>query len=182
MDLATLAPPDAAFPDAAPPDAAPADIRSMRPADAPELLRLTHALVGFAFGAGVTFDEAEVLKRGFGPNPDFGAFVADAGDGALVGMAVFYEMPFMHLLRPILVLKWLYVDPSHRGSRVGRQLMQRLARHALATGHSTFRWSVLHDDAPAQAFYSRLGAMPEPDWQRWVLPADALKRLAMKPA
>ncbi len=153
-------------------------IRPMQEVDIPELLRLMRALVIFERGHDFRLDEAELMRRGFGERPEFGAYVADTGTGTLAGMAVHYEIPFMHTLQPLLMLKWLYVEPQCRGGRVGRKLMQQMARHALATGHSKFCWFVLTDNAPAQSFYSRLGATEDPEWHRWVLSADALDKLA----
>ena len=92
-------------------------------------------------------------------------------------MAVHYEIPFMHTLRPLLMMKWLYVDPQWRGARVGQRLMRQMALHARATGHNRFCWFVLNDNVPAQSFYRGLGAMEDSEWRRWVMPADALNRL-----
>jgi predicted N-acetyltransferase YhbS len=102
-------------------------IRPMNESDVPELLRLMRAIVSFERGQNFSLDEAELLRRGFGERPEFGAYVADAGRGSLVGIAVHYEIPFMHTLQPLLMLKWLYVDPEFRGGRVGQRLMRQMA-------------------------------------------------------
>ncbi len=152
-------------------------IRSMTESDIPELLRLMCAIVSFERGQGFSLDEAELRRRGFGERPEFGAYVADAGPGSLAGMAVHYEIPFMHTLRPLLMLKWLYVDPACRGGRVGQRLMRQMALHARATGHERFCWFVLNDNIAAQSFYRGLGAMEDPEWRRWIMPTHALNRL-----
>ena len=72
-------------------------IRPMQQADIPELLRMMRALVAFERGEGFLLDEAELVRRGFGAQPEFGAFMADAGHGAIVGMAVYYEIPYAFL-------------------------------------------------------------------------------------
>ncbi len=161
-----------------PPGNLPHAIRPMAERDVPELLRLMHAIVSFERGQDFNLTEAELLRRGFGERPEFGAYVADAGGGVLAGMAVHYEIPFMHTLRPLLMLKWLYVDPQWRGARVGRRLLRQMARHARATGHERFCWFVLNDNAAAQSFYSGLGATEDPEWRRWIMPAEAVSRLA----
>ena len=150
----------------------------MNESDVPELLRLMHAIVSFERGQNFNLNEAELLRRGFGERPEFGAYVADAGPGVLAGMAVHYEIPFMHTLQPLLMLKWLYVDPDCRGERVGRRLMRQMALHARQTGHDRFCWFVLNDNMPAQSFYRGLGATEDPEWRRWIMPTDALNRLA----
>jgi ribosomal protein S18 acetylase RimI-like enzyme len=153
-------------------------VRPMGENDAAELLRLMRALVSFERGKNFQLTEADILRYGFGDRPQFGAYVADAGAGSLVGMAVHYEIPFMHTLRPLLMMKWLYVDPDCRGSRVGQRLMRQMALHARATGHEHFCWFVLTDNERAQTFYRGLGATEDPEWRRWIMPADALSRLA----
>ncbi|MGY3131420.1 GNAT superfamily N-acetyltransferase [Bradyrhizobium sp. USDA 4501] len=152
-------------------------IRPMVESDVPELLRLMHAIVSFERGQNFALSEAELLRRGFGERPEFGAYVADVGPGALAGMAVHYEIPFMHTLQPLLMMKWLYIDPEYRGTGIGRRLMRQMALHARKTGHERFCWFVLTDNAPAQSFYRGVGATEDPEWRRWILPTDALKRL-----
>ena len=153
-------------------------IRPMTESDVPELLRLMRALVSFERGQDFRLDEAALLRLGFGERPEFGAYVADAGPGTLAGMAVHYEIPFMHTMQSLLMMKWLYVDPEWRGARIGRRLMRQMALHARATGHERFCWFVLNDNLPAQSFYRSLGATEDPEWRRWIMPADALQLLA----
>jgi GNAT superfamily N-acetyltransferase len=153
-------------------------IRPMVRADVRELLRLMEGIVAYEGGTEFRLTEAELTRRGFGDGAEFGAFVADRGDGQLCGMAVHYEIPFMHTLEPLLMMKWLFVDADVRGQGVGRRLMQRMARHAIDTGHKKFCWFVLKDNSPAQAFYRGLGATPDPDWDRWMLGTDGLASIA----
>jgi diamine N-acetyltransferase len=150
----------------------------MTESDVPELLRLMRALVSFERGQDFRLDEAALLRLGFGERPEFGAYVADAGPGTLAGMAVHYEIPFMHTMQSLLMMKWLYVDPEWRGARIGQRLMRQMALHARATGHERFCWFVLNDNLPAQSFYRSLGATEDPEWRRWIMPADALQLLA----
>jgi len=152
-------------------------IRPMNEGDVPELLRLMRAIVNFERGQNFRLDEADLLRRGFGERPEFGAYVADAGPGALAGMAVHYEIPFMHTMQPLLMLKWLYVDPDYRGGRIGQRLMRQMALHARATGHEQFCWFVLNDNVLAQSFYRGVGAMEDHEWRRWIIPPSALNRL-----
>jgi GNAT superfamily N-acetyltransferase len=158
--------------------AAPVKIRTAVRADVAELLRLMNGIVTYERGRDFRLEESHLMKRGFGERPEFGAFVADAGDGRLVGMAVHYEIPFMHTLQPLLMMKWLFVDPDVRSGGVGQKLVQRMARHAKATGHDKFCWFVLKDNLQAQKFYRRMGAVPDPEWDRWMMPADALAAAA----
>lgn len=153
-------------------------IRPMVREDMRELLRLMEGIVAYERGTEFRLTEPELLRRGFGDRAEFGAFVADRGDGRLCGMAVHYEIPLMHTLEPLLMMKWLFVDADVRGQGVGRRLMQCMARHALDTGHKKFCWFVLKDNGAAQAFYRELGAIPDPDWDRWMLGIDGISSVA----
>lgn len=153
-------------------------IRPMMRKDMPELLRLMEGIVTYERGTDFRLTEAELLRRGFGERPEFGAFVADRGGSRLCGMAVHYEIPLMHTLEPLLMMKWLFVDADVRGQGIGRRLMQRLARHATDAGHKKLCWFVLKDNGPAQAFYRGLGAIPDPHWDRWMLETDAIASTA----
>ncbi len=115
-------------------------IRSLMRTDLPELLRLMEGIVTYERGTRFRLTEGELLRRGFSDRPEFGAFVADRGDGRLGGMAVHYEIPFMHTLQPLLMMKWLFVDPdfaqrrrwpaidaAHGTSRAGKRAMTNSA-------------------------------------------------------
>jgi len=150
----------------------------MQQADTAELLRLMQGIVTYEMGTEFSLTEADLERWGFGPQPLFGAFVAELSPGVLAGMAVHYVIPFMHNARPLLMLKWLYVDPQTRGSGVGRLLMRAMARHAQAQGHKSFCWFLLKDNRPAQDFYRSLGAQPDASWDYWNIPTAALAALA----
>jgi GNAT superfamily N-acetyltransferase len=147
-------------------------VRPMARPDIPELLRMMRALVAFERGTDFRLDEAELLRRGFGERPEFGVFVAEREADGIVGFAAHYEIPFMHSLQPLLMMKWLFVDETQRGGRVGAQLLQRMAEHAKSTGHQKFCWFVLKDNARAQNFYRSHGATPDAEWDRWEMRLD----------
>ncbi|MET0745593.1 MAG: hypothetical protein ABWY78_19640, partial [Microvirga sp.] len=65
-------------------------IRPLARQDLPELLRLMEGIVTYERGSDFRLTEAELARRGFGERPEFGAYVADRGDGRLGGMAVHY--------------------------------------------------------------------------------------------
>ena len=149
------------------------NIRPMIRADIPELLAMMSALVAFERGKDFRFDELELLRRGFGDKPEFGAFVAERSGRGLVGFTAYYEIPFMHSLKPLLMMKWLFVKPDCRGAKIGEKLLQQMAEQARLLGYEKFCWFVLKDNIRAQKFYRSLGAFPDPEWDRWemVLPS-----------
>jgi GNAT superfamily N-acetyltransferase len=78
----------------------------------------------------------------------------------------------------VLSLEDLFVRPEQRGNGVGRALMQRLARIALASNCTRFEWRVLDWNAPAKAFYEKLGAKVLTGWESVRIEGEALGRLA----
>ena len=65
-----------------------------------------------------------LFERGFSSHrpPEFFAWVAEL-DGALVGYAVIYVIPFTFDLRPTVVLKELFIEEAARGREFGHGLM-----------------------------------------------------------
>jgi ribosomal protein S18 acetylase RimI-like enzyme len=51
----------------------------------------------------------------------------------------------------------LYVHPSHQGCGLGRQLLQATAAHLVQFGFTTLQIECLAANAPARAFYERMG-------------------------
>ncbi len=115
----------------------------------------------------------------FGPRPAAEALVATLpDDGAAVGFALFFTNFSTFLARPGLYLEDLYVQPAHRGSGLGRALLQRLGRLALERGCGRFEWSVLDWNQHAIGFYEKMGATVLPDWRICRVTGDALQRFA----
>lgn len=150
----------------------------MKVQDIPEVLRLMKAIVFFEGDTDFSLSESDLLSRGYGKNPQFGAIVADAGNDKLAGIAVHYIIPFMHNLQPSLMLKWLYVDTNQRGKNIGRRLLKGLAQYALNNGYKKFNWLVLGNNVDAQKFYSCMGAKPDDKWIRWTITPEKMKVLA----
>ncbi len=85
-------------------------------------------------------------------------------DGAPVGFAFwFYSVSTFEAHRG-LYLEDLYVRPAARGRGVGKALMAHLARRCVSEGLGRMEWAVLDWNAPAIAFYDRLGAVAKTEW------------------
>jgi GNAT superfamily N-acetyltransferase len=148
-------------------------IRPAVAADAAPLLALMRALARFeGYDAGFAVREADLLARGLAPAgaPEFTAFVAEDGRGALAGYAVVLEIAFTFDLAPTLVLKELFVDADSRARGIGAALLARVRAHALARGCRRLEWRVLPGNARAQAFYRRAGGAPDRAWEHWTQP------------
>ncbi len=113
----------------------------------------------------------------FGDKPSCECLIAEQG-GTAVGFALFFHNFSTFLAKKGLYLEDLFVLPSARGSGVGKQLLQRLAKIAVERDCGRFEWSVLDWNVDAQAFYERMGAVVMPDWRICRVTGDALRDLA----
>lgn len=95
--------------------------------------------------------------------PDFHALVAEA-DGHLVGMLVYYFLPYTAQNRPAVYIKELYVSEPARGRGVGSALMQALKQTARENRCTSVKWTVAPWNEPGIRFYEKLGASENTDW------------------
>ena len=85
--------------------------------------------------------------------------------GEVVAFALFFTNFSTFLAKPGLYLEDLYVQPAHRGTGVGKALLEHLGRLAAARGCGRFEWSVLDWNERAIRFYEGMGATVMPDWR-----------------
>jgi GNAT superfamily N-acetyltransferase len=133
-----------------------------------EFEKLTHLFVA---------TEAGVHDALFGAQRAAEALVAEAG-GRIVGYALFFHNFSTFLGRRGLYLEDLYVQPSQRGSGLGKAMLQRLAALAVERQCGRFEWSVLDWNQNAIDFYEKMGATVLPDWRIVRMTGDALAQLA----
>lgn len=153
-------------------------IRPAGPGDAAVLLGLIRALAEYErLLDEVVADEQDIARALAGEAPAVRALIAEAA-GEPVGFALYFFNFSTFLGRQGLYLEDLFVLPEHRGERIGRQLMEALAREARTRGARRMDWAVLEWNEPAIGFYRRLGAAPLADWRAWRLDGPALARLA----
>lgn len=132
-----------------------------------QLMRDLAVFEGYVDAFAVT--PADLLAHGFGPEPAFGVFVAVKGD-TIAGIAVHYRIPWTYDLRPVVVLKELFVAEAFRGQRVGNMLFAHIEAYAAEIGASALRWTVLPENEAARRFYAGQGAAPDAAWEHWTLP------------
>ena len=121
--------------------------------------------------------EAGLREQLFGERPAADVLIAEA-DGEPAGFALFFHSFSTFLGKRGLYLEDLFVRPAFRGLGLGRHLMAALARIALQRDCGRFEWSVLDWNAPAIAFYRKLGATGMAAWTVQRLEGDALHALA----
>lgn len=98
-------------------------------------------------------------------------------DGRAIGFAVLLQL--LDLARAQWHLSGRPVrNPEQRGDGAGRQLLQHIAREALANNCGRLEWSVLDWNEPAIGFYQKLGAEAQDEWVRYRLDGDKLAAFA----
>ena len=121
--------------------------------------------------------ENDLTQSLFGPEPIANVILAYDGDKA-VGLAVFCQRYSTFLGRQYLYLEDIFVVLSHRGSGIGRKLMEQAALLAQTLGSTMIEWSVLNWNEPAIKFYEHLGAKPVDGWKTYRLSGQELNQLA----
>lgn len=156
-------------------------IRSVTPAEVPELFELIKALAKYErLSHTVTGSAGELKEHLFGDRPYAEAWVAEVG-GQLVGFALFFYNYSTFITKPGIALEDLFVLPEYRGRGIGKSLMVSLAKLAIARGCGRLEWSVLDWNEPAIAFHRRIGADILPDWRICRVSGDALLELGSDP-
>ena len=111
-------------------------------------------------------------RDGFGPAPIFGFFVLENG-ADIIGLALFYT-GYSTWKGRMLYLEDLVVTEAARRGGYGRRLFDAVVAEARRTGAQRMKWQVLDWNAPAIAFYKKLGATIESEWLNGNLSADEL--------
>ncbi|MEK4242253.1 GNAT family N-acetyltransferase [Janibacter sp. FSL W8-0316] len=173
------------------------DIRPATPEDLPDLIRLVKDLATYEKepDAAVATEEdfrAALFPTGKSASPMAWCHVAEAGEGdvlsrdagaskgrdrQVVGMALWFLTFSTWTGRHGIHLEDLYVEPRHRGSGLGKALLETLAQECRDRGYPRLEWSVLRWNAPSIAFYDSLDATPQDGWLTYRLDGDALEAL-----
>ncbi len=113
----------------------------------------------------------------FGEAPALFGHVAEA-EGSVVGMALWFLNFSTWRGTHGIYLEDLYVQPRHRGSGLGRELLRTLAELCVQQGYSRLEWSVLDWNTPSIDFYRAAGAVPMDEWTVFRLTDDDLTAFA----
>ena len=153
-------------------------LRPATPADCTAIVGLIRELAAFEKLEHLVVVTPEALQHQlFGLRPAAEAVVAEVG-GQVVAFALVFTNFSTFLGQPGLYLEDLYVQPSHRGSGLGKALLQHLGGLAVERGCGRFEWCVLDWNENAIRFYEKMGATVMPDWRICRVTGAALQAYA----
>jgi GNAT superfamily N-acetyltransferase len=131
--------------------------------DCPRLMELVNELAIYEKAPHeVTVSLHHFEESGFGPNPVWWAFVAEA-DGVIHGFALYY-IRYSTWKGQALYLEDLIVTEAMRGQRIGKLLFDRLIEEAREKGMKRMVWQVLDWNEPAINFYKKYDAGFDAGW------------------
>jgi len=149
--------------------------------DSATLLQLIRGIAEYEKMSGeVKNSTRAIIRTGFGKRPYFEAILCEVKKDRqwqAVGFALYFYTYSTFTGKPSLYLEDLFVQPSWRGSGMGKALFLRLVRTATQKGCGRMEWSVLNWNRPAIDFYLRLGAEAMKEWTVYRLDEEALSRL-----
>lgn len=105
-----------------------------------------------------------IENDGFSTNPKFKTFVAQENNGAVIGMALFYER-YSTWKGTSIHLEDLMVTQSKRGIGAGKALYTAVLKYAYDNGCKRVAWEVLDWNTNAIDFYESTGASVLKDWR-----------------
>ncbi|TKD66479.1 GNAT family N-acetyltransferase [Flavobacterium sp. ASW18X] len=110
----------------------------------------------------VKISEADLEKAGFGAQPLYHCFVAEAEE-QIIGMALVYPR-YSTWQGPVIHLEDLIVTQSYRGKGLGSKLLDAVVAYGKEQGVRRISWEVLDWNEPAIKFYESKGANVMRDW------------------
>ena len=152
-------------------------VRRIGPDDVPAVVGLVRELAEYERAAHeVRLSEEQLTAALFGDSAKLFGHVATDG-GAVVGMALWFLNFSTWRGTHGIYLEDLYVQPRHRGSGLGRELLRTLAELCVERGYDRLEWAVLDWNAPAIGFYDQLGAAAMDEWTVRRLTGEALQEV-----
>jgi GNAT superfamily N-acetyltransferase len=139
------------------------NIRRAVKEDCPRMLELVQELATFERApheVTVTLEHFE--NSGFGPNPVYWAFVAEA-EGQVVAFALYY-IRYSTWKGQRMYLEDILVTEKWRGKKIGQMLMDRLIIEAKEKNFHGINWQVLDWNQSAIDFYRKYNASISGEW------------------
>jgi GNAT superfamily N-acetyltransferase len=136
------------------------------PTDLDEICALIRELAEFEEAAvEVAFDQAELSRHLFGPEPAAQVLIAEPADqpGNVAGMALWFRTFSTWVGRPGVWLEDLFVRPEYRKQGLAAELLRALEQRS----EGRVELAVLDWNQPAIALYERFGGRPVEGWTRY---------------
>jgi GNAT superfamily N-acetyltransferase len=124
----------------------------------------------------ITVEDLKVY--GFGNDPKFHCFVAEAND-KVEGIALVYTR-FSTWSGVVLHLEDLIVSQDKRGYGIGTMLLDAVVKYAEELRVKRVSWEVLDWNEPAISFYEKKGANVMRDWDVVQLDEEGIKNYLSK--
>lgn len=138
-------------------------IRRAKKEDCARLLELIQELAVYEKAPEeVTVSLDHFIESGFGVNPVWWAFVAEA-EGEIKGFALYY-IRYSTWKGQRMYLEDILVTESWRGKGLGKMLFDRLIKEAKEKGFSGIVWQVLDWNESAINFYKKYKASFDAEW------------------
>ncbi len=152
------------------------NIRVGKEADLPRALELIKELAAYERALPeVTNTLEQMRKDGFGPQPSYAFFVAEA-DGLIVGLSLYYYR-YSTWKGKRLYLEDIIVTEACRGKGVGKALFDRTMEQVIRDGCTGMMWQVLDWNEPSIKFYERYGTRFDKEWINCHLEAPQIQAL-----
>ncbi|WP_283640449.1 GNAT family N-acetyltransferase [Mesonia mobilis] len=150
-------------------------VRKATKNDMPSVLKLINELAVYEREPdAVEVTVADLERDGFGDQPLFNCFVAEAED-KIVGMALFYNR-YSTWKGKTIHLEDLIVNEDYRGKGIGVQLYKKVMQFALEENIKRVEWVVLDWNTPAVNFYKNTGASVFSEWDTVQFDQDSIKK------
>lgn len=144
--------------------------------DLPRVLELVKELAAYEHALDKVSNTLHEMKEdGFGENPIFGFFVAEA-DNVIVGVSLFYYRYSTWKGRR-LYLEDIVVTEKMRGQGIGKLLFETTLSHSLKMKCTGMMWQVLDWNEPAINFYRKYNATMDREWMNCSLEAFEVQRI-----